>query len=308
MLQTKSPLGFLTSSSLFHSRAGWIRSLFRQPLSNRDSFQILSDLRLEVGQQYSTFEVPPSAPYLILAGDIGRLVDYNSYLAFLARQTQRFDRVFLVLGNHEFYGLSFSAGLAQARKMELEPVLNGKLVLLHQKRFDIPNSEISILGCTLWSRILEEAKLMVQMKVGDFEKIAEWSVGNHNAAYDADISWLKGQVADIHKIKAHDYRPGQERKIVIVTHHTPSIQGTSSPQHINNPWSSAFATDLINGKDWPGVTQWVFGHTHFTTEFKKCGIKVVSNQRGYVFPGMAQKENKDKGRKREFDVKRVVYV
>jgi len=26
----------------------------------------------------------------------------------------------------------------------------------------------------------------------------------------------------------------------------------------------------------------MFGHTHYTTEFKKGGVKVVANQRGYV--------------------------
>jgi hypothetical protein len=52
----------------------------------------------------------------------------------------------------------------------------------------------------------------------------------------------------------------------------------------NSPLTSAFATDLFNGEDWPNAKLWVFGHTHFTTEFRKDGIKVLSNQRGYVFP------------------------
>lgn len=115
-----------------------IRSLFSR--FSLPSFQILSDLHLEVGQQYSSFEIPTSAPFLILAGDIGRLIDYHSYLAFLALHTRRFEKVFLILGNHEFYGLSSTAGLAHARKLECESILNGRLVLLYQKRFDVPNS------------------------------------------------------------------------------------------------------------------------------------------------------------------------
>lgn len=47
------------------------------------SFQINSDFHLEVGQQYFSLQVPASAPYLVPAGDIGRLVDYDSYLDFL---------------------------------------------------------------------------------------------------------------------------------------------------------------------------------------------------------------------------------
>src|SRR3954465_12501273 len=86
--------------------------------SESPSCQILSDLHLEVGQQYGSFKIPPAAPYLILAGDIGRLIDYDAYLGFLAIQTTNFDKVFLVLGNHEFYSLSFTTGLVQARKLE----------------------------------------------------------------------------------------------------------------------------------------------------------------------------------------------
>lgn len=87
--------------------------IFRRSTHNAGSykFQYMSDLHLEVGQQYSTFDFPPTAPYLILAGDIGRLIDYDKLLLFLTKQTSRFDAVFYVLGNHEFYGTSRSKGL-----------------------------------------------------------------------------------------------------------------------------------------------------------------------------------------------------
>jgi predicted phosphodiesterase len=245
---------------------------------------------------------------LVLAGDIGRLIDYDSYLAFLARQTQGFEKVFLVLGNHEFYGLSFTAGLEQARKMEIEPILNKRMILLHQKRFDVPNSFISILGCTLWSKIRDDARQVVQMRVKDFEKITDWSVVNHNAAHEADISWLRGQIAHIQKAYKSNPKKQPESTVFIVTHHAPSIQETSYPQHVDNPWSSAFATNLLNGEDWSNVKLWVFGHTHFTTEFKKDGIKVVSNQRGYVLPGGVQNMKNEKDKKKVFNVRKVVYM
>lgn len=70
----------------------------------------MSDLHLEVGQQYADFDIPAEAPYLILAGDIGRLKDYQPYLEFLGRQCDHFVKVFLVLGNHEFFGTSQCRG------------------------------------------------------------------------------------------------------------------------------------------------------------------------------------------------------
>ncbi|KAJ5360688.1 hypothetical protein N7517_009879 [Penicillium concentricum] len=58
------------------------------------------------------------------------------------------------------------------------------------------------------------------------------------------------------------------------------------------------STLRICGVSWDGVKIWVFGHTHYTTEFKERGISVVSNQRGYVLPWKTEKGN--------FDVRRVV--
>lgn len=75
-------------------------------LPRRLQFQIMSDLHLELGQQYNSFYIPPSAPYLVLAGDIGRLVDHHLFLSFLRAQCERFVQVFMALGNHEFYGVT----------------------------------------------------------------------------------------------------------------------------------------------------------------------------------------------------------
>ena len=46
-------------------------------------------------------------PFLLLAGDIGRLIDYDTYRGFLESQVARCRNVFLVLGKHEFYGLDY---------------------------------------------------------------------------------------------------------------------------------------------------------------------------------------------------------
>jgi hypothetical protein len=185
-----------------------------------------------VRRRYFTFEIPPSAPYWVLAGDIGFLTNYDAYLAFLAWQTQCFKKVFLVLGNHEFYGLSLTTGLEQARKLEVEPILKGRMVLLHQKRFDVPNSSISILGCTVWSKIQANAQQVVQMKVSDFRKITDWSAASHNAAHEVDLSWLKTQVAELRK-RYYGCRKTKppERTIVIITLHAPSAQKTADPKH-----------------------------------------------------------------------------
>lgn len=257
-----------------------IWSFFKRPSV---SFQTLSDLHLEVNQQYSSFEVPVSSKYLILAGDMGRLQDYKEYLAFLQKQTNDFEIVFLVLGNHEFYNGSFESGLKKAVQLEQEPSLNGRLVLLHQRRFDIPDSCVTILGCTLWSGIPGESKDIVQSKIQDFKKIEDWTTDKHNAAHESDLTWLRNELQALRQENENVLKRTDTRSIVVVTHHAPSLQHTSSPRDAQNPWSAAFGTDLLSER-WDGVKVWVFGHTHYTTEFKERGIRIISNQRGYVLP------------------------
>ncbi|PYH31744.1 uncharacterized protein BO87DRAFT_408703 [Aspergillus neoniger CBS 115656] len=225
-----------------------------------------------VNQQYSSYEIPACAEHLILAGDIGRLTDYEDYRNFLQKFTDRFKLVFLVLGNHEFYIETFETSIERAKRLEQDPALSGRLIVLHQKRYDVPGSNV----------IPQELADIVQSKVKDFQRIADWSVDDHNARHDSDYSC-------------------RQRSILVVTHHAPSLQGTSSPRHAQSPWSVAFGTDILSGIP-DGVKVWVFGHTHYTTDFMEKGVRVVSNQRGYMLPWSDSK--KDSG----FDVRKVIQL
>ena len=169
-----------------------LQRLFNAYLRPRTRFQIMSDLHLEVGQQYRVFKIPVEAPYLILAGDIGRLKNYQPYLDFLRRQCECFTMVFLILGNHEFFRTSHAEGLRLARCLEKEPGCKGKLHVMNRNRIDLDlSSRIVILGCTLQSRIPPEAKLTVQMKVNDFKHIENWTVDDHISEHQQDVAWLQ---------------------------------------------------------------------------------------------------------------------
>jgi hypothetical protein len=256
-------------------------------LPAKADFQVMSDLHLEVSNQYSSFYIPKAAPYLILAGDIGRLVDYESYLDFLRSQCCQFTRVFLVLGNHEFYGLSREEGLRRAELLQQEPDLSGKLVVMNQTRItlDTPTG-ITILGCTLQSWIPPEAREIVEARVNDFRRIKNWTVDRHMMEYTSDVDWLQKQ---INLIRNEESTSGH--RIVVITHHAPSVQESSRPSDIGSPLRSAFATDLLGINGVPllsDVQWWIFGHTHYCTEFSKGNVKLVSNQRGYTIHKSSQ--------------------
>ncbi|TWU76672.1 hypothetical protein ED733_008471 [Metarhizium rileyi] len=235
----------------------------RQRRLSRPRVQVLSDLHLEVGQQYLSFTFPATAPFLLLGGDIGRLIDYDGYLKFLEAQVSRYEKVFLVLGNHEFYGLDYHSGLDKARHLVAEPSLAGTLILLDKTRWDDLNSALTIIGCTLWSAIPEQASSIIESKINDFKKIDGWTAQKHNEIHAIEVAWLRGQVAQALKEQS------TKRRLLVATHHAPCIEGTSRPEDSNNPWTPAFATDLLDQQGWAGINIWTFGHTHYSTDLRE---------------------------------------
>lgn len=268
-------------------------------------FQVMSDLHLEVSNEYSTFSIPNAAPFLILAGDIGRLADYESFLVFIRAQCRQFSRVFWVLGNHEFYGLSRNEGLRRAACLEQEPDLFGRLTVLNRTRVTLEDYGITILGCTLHSMIPPEAEEVVRGRVKDFQRIENWTIASHNSEHSLDVAWLESQIKLI-----RDDKSTSEHQILVITHHAPTVQESSSPFHIGNPWGSAFATDLLGNEDkrtLSSVQWWIFGHTHFCTEFSKASVRVISNQRGYVSYG-TEKQVPSTNSQSTFQVNKVIRI
>ncbi|KAH8432275.1 Ser/Thr protein phosphatase superfamily [Aspergillus melleus] len=257
-------------------------------------FQILSDLHLETPNAYDQFRVRPQAPYLALLGDIGEVKDDGLFL-FLETQLRQFHAVFFLLGNHEPYGsdwtttterlAAFSAFVDERRAYEAqqpqqEPPLNpfGQFVFLNRTRYDV-SPDVTVLGCTLYSRVTPTQKKQVSFGLNDFFHIQGWTVEKHSACHEADRAWLNEQVSQIAAQEPH-------RSIVIFTHHSPSVVADAvDPRHANSVISSGFATDMSGEACWenPRVRLWAFGHTHHNCDFteERTGKRVVTNQRGY---------------------------
>jgi predicted phosphodiesterase len=253
------------------------------------SFQILSDLHLEKPSAYDVFKISPKAPYLALLGDIG-VVKEDGFFPFIEAQLSQFQLVFFLLGNHEPYHSTwietkhelhrFSASVDQRRlqSKQDDPNTIGSFVFLDQTRYDL-SPDVTVLGCTLFSRVSEAHKERVSFGLKDFYHINDWTVEDHVASHKADLWWLNDQISHIAASESH-------RKLVVFTHHSPVTQDARAvdPRHENSPLSSGFATDLSAQICWksPLVRLWAFGHTHFNVNYvEDTGKLVISNQRGY---------------------------
>ncbi|KAJ5543834.1 hypothetical protein N7494_005122, partial [Penicillium frequentans] len=134
---------------------------------------------------------------------------------------------------------------------------SGQFVFRDQTRYDL-SPTLSILGCTLFSRIAQTQMEGVIYGLNDFYHI-NWS----------SISHLETSC-----------------KIVVLTHYCPLIsENVVGPKHRHCKISSGFISDLSGELccKQEVVKLWAFGHTHFSCDLRdaETGKRVVSNQRGY---------------------------
>jgi hypothetical protein len=194
----------------------------------------MSDLHWErffdkTTQRYNVSKVQRRAPYIILAGGIGRFRDHDALKLALQQMCDKFDKVLFVPGNHEFYGSSREEGLLTAEVMSQE--LGDKFILLNRTRVDL--EDVVILGCTLHSHIPGGAHL-----TNDFARIVDWTVADHNAEHRRDLEWLEEALR-----KVADDRCGS--RIMIVTHYAPAFEEANHPRLRQSPYRYCFSSDTL---------------------------------------------------------------
>ncbi|KAF2871580.1 Metallo-dependent phosphatase-like protein, partial [Massariosphaeria phaeospora] len=226
------------------------------------------------------------APYLFLLGDIG-LTRHPALFTFLRTLLAHSPRltIFYVPGNHEAYGLTLAASTARLHVFECE--FRGRFWVMERRRVDL-GARVTVLGCTLWSRITEAQEAKCWSTMADFRAeggIQEWDVAAHNACHARDLAWLNARVRAIQTTSP-------DRDIVILTHHCPSTDPRASdPRHVNSSISEGFSTDLSREACWrsASVKLWAFGHTHWNVQYvddtEGREMLVVANQKGYARGG-----------------------
>ncbi|KAK1225218.1 hypothetical protein PQX77_011898 [Marasmius sp. AFHP31] len=158
----------------------------------------------------------------------------------------------------------------------------GEFIFLNRTRYDLPdpNLNLTILGCTLWSSLNQDDLDILSWSLTDFKRISSFTPATYAELHKQDLSFLK---EEIRHIRTHE----PERRILVLTHHAPTVEGTSDPKFHSNgsedPMKSAFATEFSEDPNVWGkpVVMWAFGHTHWNCDFVRNDVRVYSNQRGY---------------------------
>ncbi len=231
--------------------------------------QICSDLHLEFANNRDWLKNNPLLPkgdILIIAGDTYHLEKDFSKLDFIAQVSEEFKGVYLIPGNHEYYG-GFDISTA------LEPThreIKENVFLLNNHRLELDN--IQLIFSTMWSKI-QRNFLAVQRGMMDFRKIKfgneKFNINHFNEIHEKAFEFLSGAVK-------------QGGKKIVVTHHLPSSQ-CNVPEFKGSLLNDAFCveqSDFILNHD---IDFWIYGHSHRNLpDFKIGGTTMVTNQFGYV--------------------------
>ncbi|GAB1858228.1 metallophosphoesterase [Flavobacteriaceae bacterium MHTCC 0001] len=231
--------------------------------------QICSDLHLEFTNNRAWLSDNPLVPkgdILIVAGDTYYLEKDFSELDFIKNVSDDFEQVFLIPGNHEYYG-GFDAKTA-LEPMKKEVLENVFLVNNYSVKID----NVNFIFSTMWSKI-ERNILDIMRGMVDFRRIrfgeTLLSVNDFNEIHEKAFEFITDEVS-------------KEGRKVVVTHHLPSEE-CNVDEFKGSVLNNAFCVDKTSFILNNDIDYWVYGHSHRNMgDFKIGNTKMMTNQLGYV--------------------------
>jgi phosphoribosyl 1,2-cyclic phosphodiesterase len=171
---------------------------------------------------------------------------YECISRVLLDASEKFDKVFVIAGNHECYGTTVQEAL-----IRIDGVCSERpdvLIHMHNRSYNLDGYRI--LGTTLWSD-LEKMNRDIAKFIADFRCIDDFTTATYRRHHETDLHWLTGALEQCTR---------DRKEAIVLTHHAPTFVKTSDPRNSGSALSNAFATNLrfLMG---PTVPLWCSGHT-----------------------------------------------
>ena len=243
----------------------------------KTKIQYVSDLHLEFKENTEYLkqnQLKICGKILIIAGDTGYLgTDSFNTHPFWDWASQNYEQVYVVLGNHEFYGGYDLAKLNDGFIGEIRKNVH------YYYNSVVEYGNITFIFSTLWSKIHEKNRDNCEQFLNDFRKIVynnkQLTVDDYNKEHEKCLNFIKNSVANC-----------KTKYKIVVTHHVPTFDLVSE-EFKNSDMNDCFYVDLNDYIKKSKINYWIFGHTHRNIDKdKKIGkTKCVCNKLGYVSAG-----------------------
>lgn len=233
-------------------------------------FQILSDTHLEINKGYKP-KLSSDIDAILCAGDMGRrfFKEYSSKKPLIS-----------CVGNHFYYDSRYKVnhGIEKIRGE-----LDNNTTFLDRNNNFFKIDDYLIIGCTLWTGFslygdqylgaLDAKTFMndynyIRIKDGDrYRRVEPLDIIEE---HKKDLEYLKEQVKN-----------NQDKKIIIVTHHAPSILSCSERYkggQLNPCYFNKLESFILDN---PCIKLFVHGHVHNSVDYNIGGCRIVCNPKGY---------------------------
>lgn len=241
--------------------------------------QYCSDLHLEFPQNTGWIKNNPlmsSGEILIIAGDVAYLGKKFAENPFWDRVADEFEQVYVIPGNHEFYGGYDSR---MCLKQNYREEIRENVTLLNNTVVEHP--ECRLIFTSLWSLIEKEPEV-IRESINDFRLIRynqdKLTIQMFNEFHRKSMDFL---LPELQKKSA--------KKTIVVTHHLPSPQCIEE-KYVGSPLTEAFCVDLTKEIETGFADYWIYGHSHGNIQAFNIGnTQLLTNQLGYVELGENEK-------------------
>ena len=199
------------------------------------------------------------------------------YERFIAEEFRKYWRVFVIMGNHDFWQMRLDTAVPLVRAFLAKHAPNATLLDDEWVETD----GVRIIGSTLWATygigtayhvlIQEELKDFVRIKVYDTVALRERKlvVGDLAERHEQCMDFLRKAVKT-------------EKPCIIMTHHSPTYLAANRKRFPDCRFDDAYCANqhefiLDNSQ----IKLWVHGHSHYRYRATIGETRIVSNSRGY---------------------------
>ena len=251
-------------------------------------FRIISDLHVDINKKYySKFKFDPNSYYLI-AGDIAggrhKAEEFLHYHMSIGKLTNGI----FIEGNHMGYDLDWNEHdntkeACYAYLAEQFP-LTSNVSFMENNFKEIPDENIIIVGCTLYTDYKAFGNRELGMKIGetylnDFRYVHTYSnLGGDRLVTPVD--YLDRHEKSLQFIDEM-CKSNPTSRIIVVTHHGPSKQSLST-EYATDLLSSSYVSNLEDFIiDHSNIKVWCHGHCHRKFDYYIGQCRVLCNPFGY---------------------------
>lgn len=213
-----------------------------------------SDLHIE-WTNYIGPKIDTSGDVIVLAGDIGNLIDTNWINSLTDKP------IIYVMGNHEYYSSTYPDF-----KEWLKPFLNDNIHILDNESITVDGVQFHC--ASLWTNFRDNPVVAFEAGryINDFRRIYGMSPMKMESEHYKSVDYLSETV------KVGD---------VVVTHFAPCLQSVH-PKYKDDSLNGYFVNDLEDFVSKLNPKLWIHGHTHSSFDYTlDCGTRVICNPRGY---------------------------